>query len=71
MPTKVEILRDVTHKDDKLDVEERVYRTLVDANELQLDWNSRLLASLMSKMKEKGMLSEGEIDDILYNMVSG
>ena len=65
MPTRADVLREKTHKDDGVDLTARVFYTLQDEKALQEHRNSKVIALLMNHLHKEGRLSDDEIDDIL------
>lgn len=74
MPTREEVLAKFTHKEDGLDVEKRVFYTLIgEPNEpnrekRQADRNSKAIAHLFKLLRERGTLTEDQLDDILLEV---
>jgi hypothetical protein len=69
MPNKEDILRDKTHKEDGLGLDERVLYTLSDEKSLQHHRNTKAIAVLVKLLHEKAQLSDQEIDDLLLECV--
>ena len=71
MPTREEILRKKTHKDDGLELEERIFYTLYDENkEIALPYVCKSLSLLFKILKEKKIISDSDIDEILFKTVT-
>ncbi len=71
MPNRDDILRDKTHKDDGVDIKVRIFYMLSDDKSLQHQRNSKALALLVKLLREKGQLSDEEVDDLLLECVLG
>ena len=69
MATKDEVLREKTYKEDGMELERRVHYTLADKDGLQAHRNSKAIALLIRRLTEKGVLSEEEVDEILFECV--
>jgi hypothetical protein len=87
MPTREEILRHKTYKDEGFDTEERVWRTIYEDPddksvprkgpipsdqrhaERTAHRTATLLSHLVAKLEQKGLLTEEEIEDWLFEMV--
>ena len=64
-------LVELTHKDDELEINQRVYYTLIDnKREWQLERNTKLLGCLMEHLHKKGVLSDSDLDQILWESIS-
>ena len=75
MPTREEMLAKQTHKEDGLDVGRRVFYTLAEDREksrdmLQVQRNSKAIASLSKALFEAGALTEEQLDEILLDVVT-
>lgn len=74
--TREELLAKETHKDDRLDVEKRVFYTLIGQpgtsyrEKLQADRNSKAIALLFKTLRENEPLTDHRIDEILLEVVS-
>ena len=71
MPNLVDILRDQTYKEEKLEIEQRVFYTLYEGKKqnLQDHRNSKAIAELIKILSEKGILVEEDVDNILLRAV--
>jgi hypothetical protein len=70
MPTKEEILNEKTFKGEGRELEERVYRTLTEADTTQTEMMLKALSFLIKHLYEKSMFSDEEIDEFLFQVVS-
>lgn len=69
MPNIDDILREKTFKDG-VETDQRVYYTLTDEDRKhQAHRNSKLLASLLKLLVEKGLVSEPELDGLLFECI--
>ena len=66
MPTREEILREKTHKEDDLPIGKRVFYTLTGERE-----TAKCLALLVETLHARAYLSYDEIDDMLLAVVAG
>jgi hypothetical protein len=71
MPNLVDILREQTHKEEGLEIEQRVFYTLYEGKNqnLQNHRNSKAIAELIKILSEKGVLGEEDVDNILLRAV--
>ncbi len=79
MPNREDILRDQTYKGDVDELDKRVYYTLTlkpgpgRTGELPVESRvhrtAHLLSQLVAKLHEEGILDDGEIDDMLFNLL--
>jgi len=75
MPTKEEMLAKQTYKEDGLEVEKRVFYTLmadstVSRETMQAHRNSKAIALLFKTLVEAGTLTEDQLDGILLEVNS-
>lgn len=79
MPTKDDVLRKETFKEDGLAVDVRVFYTLAlsgqqipeDRKErLQLHRTTKAIALLTRQLRDAGILSEAQIDELLFECLS-
>ena len=75
MPTREEMLAKQTYKEDGLEVEKRVFYTLladskVSKETLQAHRNSKAIAFLFKTLLEDGTISENQLDEILLDVVT-
>ena len=70
MPTIEDMLIEQTYKGVHLDISERLFRTLNDINSLEPKRTSKLLSELIEKLHQKGILSEDEIDSLLFDAIT-
>jgi hypothetical protein len=74
--TREELLVKETHKDDGLDVAQRVFYTLTGEQgnphreKLQADRNSKAIALLFKTLRENGPLTDHRVDEILLEVIS-
>ena len=74
MPTREEILAQLTNKDVS-EVEKRVFYTLAGdskplAETVQAHRNSKAIGLLFKTLKEEGILTEEQLDEILFEVVN-
>jgi hypothetical protein len=76
MSTIEDLLAEETHKHDGLDVEHRVFYTLIgepgnpNRAKLQAHRNSKALAMLCQFFNEKRLISDAQLDELLLYVVS-
>lgn len=61
-------LHDKTFKD-SLDIAARTFYTLRQVPAVQADANSRLLGLLVKQLTDRGLISEAELDDLLFKTI--
>lgn len=66
MPTKDEILREMTFKEEGLELSKRVYYTLTADERTEGKLTAKALALLIDHLHKAGLLSESEIDELLF-----
>ena len=64
-----DILYEKTHKEEGLDLGRRVFYTLSDDKSLQAHRNSKAIALLVGLLREKGHLSDEEMDKLLLECI--
>jgi hypothetical protein len=79
MSTKEEVLRKETFKEEAIQLDQRVFYTVFgdqppkptpnDPTYWQVQRNSKLLAALVKKLRATNVLSDTDIDDILFETV--
>ena len=69
MPSREDILVEKTHKGDGLETKERIFYTLTDDKRFIQHRTAKLLALLISLLKEKGLISEEVLDEFLFQVV--
>ncbi len=69
MPNKEDILREKTHKEDGVALDRRVFYTLNDDKFLQAYRNTKAIALLVSHLRQKQLISDDEIDELLFDCV--
>jgi len=69
MPTKEELLREKTFKDDVSELEKRIFYTLTSDKKLQNHRVATALSLLIKHLHDKGIASDEDIDDLLYECV--
>lgn len=71
MPTKEELLETYTHKYEGYDVSKRVFYSLHTENDKDFSKTKtiKLLGELMTKLHQKGLLTDAEIDEMLLESV--
>jgi hypothetical protein len=71
MATKEAILREQTYKEEGMDVERRVFYTLADGekNNLQTHRSNKLVSALIGTLHRKGVITDKDIDDVLFETV--
>jgi hypothetical protein len=76
MPTLEDVLAKKTHKQDGLDIERRVFYTLIGEpntpgrGELQAHRNSKAIALIFKALCEKHHVTETQLDEMLLEVVS-
>jgi hypothetical protein len=70
MATKEEVLREKTHKGDGIGMGERIFYTLKDEEPLQATRTAKIIALLVAKLSEQGVISEEYVDDLMFEVVS-
>lgn len=72
MPNLEDVLREQTYKEEYMDVEVRVLYTLRDGekNNLQAHRNSKAIAMLIKTLRDKNILSDIDIDNILLECIN-
>ena len=71
MPYREDILREKTFKEDDIETDQRVLYTLSDEKgKHQAHRTSMLLASLLKLLIEKHMLSDSELNDMLFACIN-
>ena len=70
MPTKEDILREKTYKDQCDDDVRRVFYTLRDGKDLQPHRNSKLLALLVDHLLKQDLLTQDKLDEILLDIIN-
>jgi hypothetical protein len=70
VPTRDEHLAKLTHKEDGVPMEKRVFYTLTDAPSESLVTlrNSRLIGLLVKTLIDEGTLTEDQLDEILLEV---
>lgn len=73
MPTREEILAERTYKEDGMDVEKRVFYTLIGDTKVSertphTNRNSKAIALLFKTLFEAGTLTEEQLDEILLQV---
>jgi len=84
MPNRDDILRSKTHKDQGVDTDTRVFYSLAGSGDpdfaklsqdsqlrLQVHRNSKLLAMLVARLESEGTLAADDLDDMLFDVVTG
>lgn len=69
MPTRDEILREKTFKGDLTETERRVFQTLTGHEGLVEYRTVKAVASLVKLLQDRNVLSEQDVDDILFECV--
>lgn len=79
MPNREDVLRDETYKGDVDKLDKRIYYTLTlqpgtgRTSELPVESKvhraAHLLSQLVAKLHDRGILDDGEIDDMLFNLL--
>jgi hypothetical protein len=69
------MLAELTHKQDGLDLSERIYYTLsgknaISRDNMQAHRNSKAIALLLKALVDAGTLTEEQLDEILLNVVT-
>ena len=73
MPSKEDILRDQTNKDQGLEMDKRVFYTIYpekDKADLRLHRTSKAVALLVKHLHDKRLISGAEIDELLFQAVT-
>lgn len=66
---KEDILRENTYKDQGVDLTRRVFYTLQDDKGLQVHRNTKAIALLVNHVREKNLISDEEIDELLFDCI--
>lgn len=69
MPSKDDILRQKTFKEEGMEADRRVFYTLTDDEKLSGHRTSKLLASLTRLLQERGIISKEDIDGLLFECI--
>lgn len=69
MPTKDEVLREKTFKEEGIELYKRVFYTLTDDERIEGKLTAKALALLIDHLRRSGQLSEEEIDELLFQVV--
>lgn len=69
MPTKLDILREQTHKDDGVETGRRVFYTLTDDEKLAAHRQAKLLGLLVQLLEDRGVINETDIDELLFECI--
>jgi hypothetical protein len=67
---KETILRDKTFKEEGMEVGRRVFYTLSDDKTVQGHRTTKAVALLVELLREKNIMSEKELDDLLFDCLS-
>lgn len=76
MPTLEDVLQNKTYKQVGLDVGHRVFHTLTGEDgdphreKLQAHRNSKAIALLFKNLRENGLLTEAQLDEIMLEVIS-
>lgn len=77
MTTKEELLRDKTYKEENLDVGVRVFYTLTKGTERSIEPSAltqlntaKLLSLLIEHLAYSGKLTDSEIDELLFKLIT-
>jgi hypothetical protein len=68
MPTRDDLLRDETFKDEGLETDVRVYYTLTDKKNVQAHRTAKAISLLVATLERKGLLTNAEIDELLLEI---
>ncbi len=69
MPTKEDLLREKTFKEDGVELTSRVFYTLQTDKNVQADRNSRAIALIVDHLHKKKLISDAEIDELLFDSI--
>jgi hypothetical protein len=69
MATRDEVLRSETSKEEGMNLDQRIFYTLTAKPELTVSRVAKGLALLVSGLKEKGLMTDAEIDEFLLSLV--
>lgn len=69
MPNKDDILREKTFKEEGMETDRRVFYTLTEDKDLASHRTSKALALLVRLLSERGVLSEEDIDELLFQSI--
>ena len=69
MPTREDVLREETFKDEETDLERRVFYTLHHIDDLRVVRLEKAVALLVAHLHAKGLMSQDEIDEFLFLVV--
>jgi hypothetical protein len=69
MPTREDVLREETFKDDEVDLERRVFYTLDHIKDLRVVRLEKAVALIVTHLHAKGVMSQEEIDEFLFLVV--
>lgn len=69
MPTREEVLRDKTYKEEGMDLEKRIFYTLTDNKGFEVHRIAKALALTIKFLADEGRLRPKDVDDILLEVV--
>ncbi len=69
MATRESILREKTFKEEGMEIDRRVFYTLSDNKDTQINRNSKIIASIIKSLCDKKILTTEELDDILLECI--
>ncbi len=69
MPNREDILYEKTYRTQVEELEKRVFYTLTGEDKLQVHRVTKAVSLLVKTLKDKGLLTEEEIDDFLLNCI--
>lgn len=69
MPMKEDILREKTFKEEGMELDKRVFYTLTAEEQFKSHRNSKLLASLVKLLNERGLVNDADIDVLLFDCI--
>ena len=80
MPTRDEVLQKQTFKEDHMELEQRVFYTLInhkngeiihfDEKDIQIHRIIKAVAFIMKLLKERDLLNDDEIDELLLDAIN-
>jgi hypothetical protein len=70
MPNKEDVLREKTFKEEGVETNRRVFYTVTSDDTLASHRNSKLVASLIGLLQQRGVISEMDIDELLFECIN-
>jgi len=69
MPTREEVLIEKTFKEEGVDTHRRVFYTLTAEENFASHRNSKLLASLVKLLEDRGVINDVDLDELLLECI--